>query len=274
MPVQKSKSKSKNKTHNKPINKINKQREMEQRKRKKRKTTLVVMLITILLVGLGTYLSISPTFKIEKISVNGNEQLTKEKVQEIAGIKKGDNIFSKIEKVLEVKLKQNGCIEEAKVNKVYPNTIEIEITERKKQFQIKTETEKYIYIDEQGYILDCSTEKLEIPTIIGMDVNENEVEKMKRLDEKDLNRMENILQIREECKKIEIDDKITQIQVKDEYILNLENDGITINLGDATDLKNRMYYVSAILKQEVGNSGIIYVNGNLNEGFLPYFSAN
>ena len=54
----------------------------------------------------------------------------------------------------------------------------------------------------------------------------------------------------------------------------LENDGIIINLGNATNLKDRMYYVSAILKQESGNRGTIYVNGNLNEGFLPYFSAN
>ena len=107
-----------------------------------------------------------------------------------------------------------------------------------------------------------------------MDITETEAESMKRLDEKDLNKMENILQIREECKKIEIADKITQIQVKDEYILTLENDGIMINLGDATNLKNRMYYVNAILKQETGNTGTIYVNGNLNEGFSPYFSAN
>ena len=78
----------------------------------------------------------------------------------------------------------------------------------------------------------------------------------------------------EECKKIEIADRITQIQVKDEYVLNLENEGIIINLGDASDLKNRMYYVSAIMKQETGNKGTIYVNGNLNEGFFPYFSAN
>ena len=86
--------------------------------------------------------------------------------------------------------------------------------------------------------------------------------------------MENILQIYEECKKIDIDEKITKMEVNDEYIFNLENDGIIINLGNATNLKDRMYYVSAILKQESGNRGTIYVNGNLNEGFLPYFSAN
>ena len=261
--------KSKSQRPSRPINKINKQREIEQKRRKKKKIILVIILITIILAGLVTYLSISPTFKIERILIKGNEQLTKEKVQELAGIKKGDNIFSEVGKVLEVKLKQNGCIEEAKVIKFYPNTIE-----RKKQFQIKTETGNYIYIDEQGYILDCSTEKQELSTITGMDITETEAVNMKRLAENDLDRMENILQIREECKKIEIADKITQIQVKDEYVLNLENEGIIINLGDASDLKNRMYYVSAIMKQETGNKGTIYVNGNLNEGFLPYFSAN
>lgn len=257
-----------------PKNKINKQREIEQRRRKRRKTVLTLILLIIVLACIGAYLLTSPTFKIQEISIKGNEQLTTEKVEELAEIKKGDNIFSKISKVLEVKLKQNGYIENAKINKLYPNRIEIEVTERKKQFQIKTETESYIYIDEQGYILDCSLEKLELPTIVGMDITETEVANTKRLDEKDLNKMENILQICEECKKIEIADKITQIQVEDEYILNLENEGITINLGDVTDLKNRMYYVSAILKQEEGNSGTIYVNGNLNEGFLPYFRAN
>lgn len=266
-------SKTKHKTQRKPINKINKQREIEQRRRKKKKTKLIIMLIAIIIVCLIAYISTSPTFKIQKILISGNEQLTNEKIQEIAGIKKGDNIFSKIGKVLEVKLLQNGCIEEVKVNKVYPNTIEIKIKERKKQFQIKTETENYIYIDEQGYIIGNSTEKLELPTIIGMNIKETDANNMKRLDEKDLNKMEEILQIREECEKIEIADKITEIQVEDEYILNLENDEITINLGDATDLKNRMYYVKAILKQEKENKGTIYVNGNLNEGFLPYFSA-
>ena len=44
-------------------------------------------------------------------------------------------------------------------------------------------------------------------------------------------------------------------------------------LGNATNLKDRIYYVKALLKQEAGNKGTINVNGNLNEGFLPYFSA-
>lgn len=253
--------------------KINKQREIEKKNRKKRKVKLVMLLIITILIAAGAYLFTSPSFNIQEISIKGNNQLSTQKVKQIAEINVGDNIFSKIGIVMKVKLKENGYIEDVQINKIYPNKVEIEIKEKNKAFQIQTESGKYIYIDEQGYILDCLTNKLEIPIIKGMDIKENEIQSQYRLGEDDLDKMENILQIREECKKIGIAEKITQIQVKNEYIISLENDGLTINLGDATNLKNRMYYVNAILKQEEGNRGTIYVNGNLNEGFSTYFSA-
>lgn len=253
--------------------KINKQREIEKKKRKKRKARLILAMIILVIGGINAYLLTSPSFKIQEISVKGNEQLSNQEIIQLAEVKNGDNIFSKLGIVMKVRLKQNGYIEDAQINKIYLNRIEIRVKERQKQFQIKMGTEGYIYIDEQGYLLEYATDKLEIPTIIGMDITQANLETMHRLGEKDLNKMENILQIREECKKIEIADKITQLQVKDEYIVSLENDGITINLGDASNLKNRIYYVSAILKQEAGNKGTIYVNGNFNEGFSPYFSA-
>lgn len=254
--------------------KINKQREIEQKKRTKRKRTLAVFLILLVVIGIGTYLFISPSFKIQEMVITGNNQLSNEKVLELIGIEKGDNIFMIPGIVMKVKLKQNGYVEDAKINKVYPSKIEIQIQERIKQFQIKMDTGTYINIDEQGYILDSSTNKLDVITILGMDIKENEAGTIKRLSEKDLYKMENILQIREQLSNIQIADKITQIQVQNEYIINLDNDGIIINLGNATNLKDRIYYVNAILKQEAGKQGIIYVNGNLNEGFMPYFREN
>jgi len=253
--------------------KINKQREIEKRKRKQRKSKLILVIIILIIGGISAYLLTSPSFVIQEISIKGNSQLSAQKIIQIAEIQRGDNIFSKIGIIAKVKLKQNGYIEDAKINKIYPNKVEIEVVERKKQFQIKLETEGYIYIDEQGYILEYGVDKLGIPTIVGMDIKQNDVGTLHRLEERDLIKMENILQIREQCKSIEIADKITQIQVKDEYIITLENEGISINLGDCTNLKNRFYYVNAILKKEAGNRGTIYVNGNLNEGFTAYFSA-
>ena len=253
--------------------KINKQREIEKKKRKKRKVTLIITVLILVIGGISAYLLTSPSFSIQQISIKGNKQISNQKINQLAEIKTGDNIFSKLGIVMKVKLKRNGYIEDAQIKKVYPNKVEIEIKERQKQFQIKTESDGYIYMDEQGYILEYAVDKLEIPTIIGIDIKQADVGIKHRLDERDLEKMENILQIREECRNIEIAEKITQIQVKEEYILSLENEGITINFGDATNLKNRMYYVNAILKQEAGNRGTIYVNGNFNEGFSAYFRA-
>ena len=254
--------------------KISKQREIEKRKRKKRKFSLILILIILLVGGISAYLLTSPSFNIQEISINGNSKLSNQQISELAEIQRGDNIFSKLNIVMKVKLKQNGYIEDVEINKIFPNKVEINIAERKQQFQIKTENEGYIYIDEQGYILEYAIDKLELPTITGMDITINDIETLHRLGEDDLERMENILQIREQCKNIGIADKITQYEVIDEYIIRLDNDGIAINLGDATNLKNRMYYVNAILKQEAGNKGVIYVNGDLNEGFSAYFRAN
>ena len=253
--------------------KISKQKEIEKKKRKRRKSTLIFVMIILVAGGICAYLLTSPSFSIQEISVQGNRQITNQQIIGLAEIQRGDNIFSKLGIVMKVKLKQNGYIEDVTINKIYPNKVEIQIKERQKQFQIKTETEAYIYIDEQGYILQYGVDKLEIPTIIGMDIKQADVGIKHRLDEKDLNKMENILQIREEFRNIEIADKKTQIQVQDEYIVILENDGITINFGDASNLKNRMYYVNGNLKQEAGNRGTIYVKGNINEGFSAYFSA-
>ena len=141
-------------------------------------------------------------------------------------------------------------------------------------FQIETKTGYFIDIDEQGYIIDCSQERENLIVITGMEITEENIEQKKRLENEDLNiRMENILHIKKETEQIGIFEKLTSIQIGEEYILKLDNDGITINLGDCTDLKNKIYYVQSILEKEAGNRGTINVNGNLNEGFLPYFTA-
>ena len=254
---------------------FNKQREIEKKRRKNRKKRLIIFILLAIILGTILYFLNSPTFKIKNVEVTGNAQLDSEKIIEQSEIKIGESIFANFNIITKVKVKQNRYIEDAIVTKEMPNTIKIEVTERKASFQIETENGYYIYIDEQGYIMDYSQEPKELVTITGMRITEENIDKKKRLEGDELNiKLENILHIKEETSKIEIYDKISKIQVENEYILNLDSLNLTINLGNATNLKNRMDYVKSIMKREGGKAGTINVNGNLNEGFVPYFTEN
>lgn len=257
-----------------PSAKLNKQREIEQKKRKKRRVLLILILIILIFLAIGAYLLNSDKFLIKEIIVEGNNQLTEEEVCELSKINIGDNIFKKLSIVAKVRLKENGYIEDAEIEKLYPDKIKITVQENTKDFQIFVGEGKYIQINSQGYIIDTSTEKLDIPTITGMEIQIEDFEKLKRLDEDDLNKMEQILHIEDEYQKKQIEYQIQQIDTGSEFILHLDDDNIIINLGDATvDLPSKILYAKKLIEEEKGMPGTIFLNGNLNEGFEPYFRA-
>lgn len=258
----------------KPKSRISKQREIEIRKRKKRKALLITTFIMVVLIGSCTYLLNAETFKIQEIKIEGNKKLENEQIEELSEINIGKSIFSITEVVTKVKLKRNGYVENVKLEKTYPNKIKIVIEEREKKYQIETEKGRYIYIDEQGHILEVSEIKAELPIITGMEITEEKVEELQRLEENDLDKMEKILHLVEEIQNLEIENAIAKIETEEEYIVHMQGDQTIINLGDASNLSNRMFYVKAILKEEGQKPGTIYVNGNINEQFTPYFSAN
>ena len=51
----------------------------------------------------------------------------------------------------------------------------------------------------------------------------------------------------------------------------LEAEKKKIYLGDTSNLSNKMLYILAIIEQEKGKDGDIFVNGDLNNKFQPYF---
>ena len=53
-------------------------------------------MIALVVAGISAYLLTSPSFKIQEISIKGNQQLTSQQVTQLAEIKKGDNIMKKV----------------------------------------------------------------------------------------------------------------------------------------------------------------------------------
>ena len=75
------------------------------------------------------------------------------------------------------------------------------------------------------------------------------------------------------AEKHKISEKITTIDIsnKNDYIIYLEEEKKTIHLGNDTNISDKMLNAVTIMEKEKEKSGDIFVNGDLNNKFQPYF---
>ena len=132
---------------------------------------------------------------------------------------------------------------------------------------------KYAYINTQGYILEIAEDNKKMPIIQGISTSEEEVIPGKRLNNDDLNKLEDVIKILDSANENGLDGKVTSIDIsnKNEYSIYIEEENKKVHLGDSTNLSNKMLYVMAIIEAEKGKQGDIFVNGDLNNKFQPYF---
>ena len=132
---------------------------------------------------------------------------------------------------------------------------------------------KYAYINTQGYILEISEDSKGMPVIQGATTNEEEITPGNRLNNEDLSKLEQVIRIMNATKDSGLDGQVTSIDISDEnnYSIYLNEEKKRVYLGDGNNLSNKMLYVQAIIEQEKGKEGEIFLNGDLNSGFNPYF---
>ncbi len=230
-------------------------------------TTLIAIIIAIL-----TFILISDVFNICNIEVIGNEQVSTEEILSLSKVNLNDNIFlyNKIETINSIK--QNPYIKSITVKRKLPDKIQIEIQERQKDYVIQL-NDQYFYIDNQGYILEKSMIKIDKPKLEGYATDIENILPGDRLIKEDLEKLDDILKIIKSSEEIEINNKITSINIKNKnnYILTLQELKKVVYIGDSSNLANKMLYIKAIIEKENEKEGKIFVNGNFNNGFEPYF---
>ena len=185
---------------------------------------------------------------------------------------KEQNIFKFFNKKVVENVKTNPYVETAKVKRKLPNKVEIQVEERERTFNIEF-MNGYAYINNQGYILEISQEKLDLPVIQGAKTSEEKIVPGNRLDKEDLEKLETAITITKIWKNNEIEQKITSIDITDrlEYTMYVEEEKQKIYLGNDTNLNNKILWVQAIMKDNKGREGEIDVNGDLNDKFKPRF---
>ena len=104
--------------------------------------------------------------KISNIEIVNNERVTKEQIEELANFNQYNNLFSINTIKAQDDIKKNAYIEDVKVSRKFPNTVKITVKERVPKYMLQV-ADSYVYINNQGYMLEVSVEKLDIPIIVG-----------------------------------------------------------------------------------------------------------
>lgn len=229
--------------------------------RKQAKIVFGVMLFVIVFI----LLLCSPIFDIRSIEVSGNLKNSKEKIISFSGLELHTNIFKFNKGLVKEKIKENAYIENVEVTRKLPSTVQIEIEEREARYMLQF-ADSYVYINNQGYMLEISNEKLDIPILIGFTTDLSNIKAGNRINVADLNKMNMVIKIYETAKSNGLGDLITKIDISNEknYTIILEKEGKTVYLGDCSELNTRILYLKSILETSQGKSGELFLNVDLN----------
>lgn len=262
------KRKSKKNLKNKNNKKITKQKEIALKRRKAVLRLLKWIVLIAILIGGAVYFMASPMFNVKEITVKGNNEIKDEEVISLSEIKIDENTF-KINKRNSINnIKTNGYVENVKIKRNLPDKVEIIITERTPTYMLAF-ANSYAYINNQGYILKISSQKKDMPIIVGFSTPEEEIHESRRLVVEDLVKLEDILNIIESANANDIGSLITRIDIsnRDDYIFTIEEQKKTIHMGDMSDLSTKMLFIKKIIEEEYGKEGEIFVNTDLkNKG--------
>lgn len=242
-----------------------KQQEIARKKRKIIFRLIKWTSLVILLIGGGIYFLLSPFFNIKNITIIGNEKITQETIISLSEIELEQNTFKISKSKVEQAIKANSYIDSVKVKRKLPDGIEIQVTERKPAYML-TLGNAYVYMNKQGYLLEISQEKLELPIIIGILTPEDQIQEGNRLNTEDLQRLSGVIQIMDSANNNDIGKLITKINISDkqDYVLELKSEKKNVHVGDTSNLSTKMLYVKKVLQNEKKKEGDIFVNTDLN----------
>ena len=254
-----------NKKIKSPKKKIRSEEEIKKLNRKK----IIISIFILFFIALGgtIYYLTTPVFDIANIEVYGNEKNPQDTIISLSKLIIGEeNIFAFRSSDVKKNIQENPYVDTVTVKRKLPNIVQLYITERKVAYQIEY-IGKYIYLDNQGYTLEINEEKKDVPIIKGFSLTKETLKLGQRLNNEDLLKLNTVSKIINYCKYNTIENKITSLDVTDstDYILNFEEDKKIVYLGDASNLSQRLSLLKTILKDEKGNKGEIFMNGDVNK---------
>lgn len=209
-------------------------------KKLKRKRIVVMIMLSIFFIALLFMILLTQTtlFTIKNINIENNNVIEKEKIILASGITRGENIFKINKKTIEKNLLNHPYIKTATIKTKFPDSINIDITERKETL-VYDNNGNYIYIDNEGVILNnLSTKK---------DKNIPILESDDKLDPKEDEYISNILKLLNEHNKNKYEFNIEKIIKQNKHTTLVLSSGIKVALDGVNDIEYKLGFIEKIV---------------------------
>ena len=256
------------------------------KKVRRRKGMAFYLVLVLLLAGIGMFICANYLFEVKYVQVSGISKYTPEEIVESSEIKYGDKLFNINKNELKEKLKeQYSYIENVKIRRKYPDTLIIEIEQRKAAVCTLSEN-GYILMDINGNILERDLVK-EPYGVINVKGN---FEKPEKPIQDDFSTRQSYLEAKIEYETElgqynelintmkAIVSAINKIGLKNITYIDLNNlynieivcsERITIAVGTQSKLDYKMEMVKKVIEDELPRGQKYYINAK-NAGTVSY----
>ena len=239
-------------------------------KRKKRRIKFVVKLgVFLLIAGAVVFLLKSPFFNVKNFRVEGNSNYTDEEILVMGNCKTGGNIFIGIDTGdIRSRLEKDAYMSSVKVKRVLPDTVKIQLEERKQTAAI-VYGEKYVVVDGDGVVLRKTGVMPEITVLKGLTISKLSVGEKVETEEKVLLRQTlQMLSVMEKSNMYFKTIELSEGEIKAHILDNLICQGTPENIMKAMEKDSLQLVVQELFDRKI-ERGTIKISGDRTVSFTP-----
>ena len=217
-------------------------------------TSLLVLIVATIVIFM-----MSSVFNIKEIVVSDNKKISSQEIINLSGLTIGTNMFKTSNSSIRNAIKTNPYIENVKIKRSISGTVKLEMEERVPTYMLKF-ANAYVYINNQGYMLEITETPLELPIITGFVTSAELIKEGNRLVVEDLKKLEDVIKIIESSKNNSLANMITEVNIANSsnYILTIASESKTVQFGDMKNVNVKLLKIEALIEQEKGIAGEIY----------------
>jgi len=242
----------------------NKEKLLHIRKNKKRFRGLMLLVI-IMMSTLITLCIKLPYFNITSINSIGNVNVTKAQINEIFNSHLGSNILYDSFNYSKKQIMKNPYVLSAKVKKVMPNKVVVEIEEKVAMFYGKVGNTYYI-IDSKGFLLEkrSNIKDMNLVNLIGLDYEKYEVGNVVGIkDDRKISIVTQLTNLIDDYRRTN-SNNITMVDVSNVLDVKLFTGEMCIKFGTTEDLDKKFNKAINIITQPQYKGAKGYVDVSFN----------